>query len=255
MGGDAAGRCRSESQMGDGVASEDVQRRLFLLQELDVSILAIEAGLAELQASRPYRPRHFVFLLLLSTGFERLLKIALHLRALNTTGAFHPARHMRETYDHNIVKLSDAVAQECFTHDHRARPLGAQDFEFVTHDPRLGDVLALLSAFAKADRYVYMDGISDPGGVGESPQRRWGELEVSTMLGGEHARLYGEGNETEAKNQANRALAACIERYVRALARLFAWGALGDLGRQVSPALSAYCMLDDGALGTREYGR
>lgn len=234
---------------------DDVRRRLYLIQELDVSLLAIAAGLAELHGSLPYRSRYFVFLLLLSTGLERLLKIVLHLRALETTGAFLSRDEMKNRYGHNLVGLCNAVVTECFTPEHLTRPATQADLRFVRDDPILRPMLELLSDFATADRYIYMNGISDPGDTAEWPERRWQELESSTLPRGEFVRLYMAGEEPTAKDRATRALVACLERFVRAVARLFVWGALGDQARQVSPAVSDYLRLMDEDLGSRDHRR
>jgi hypothetical protein len=70
---------------------------------------------------------------------------------------------------------------------------------------------------------------------------------------GEYMRLVIAGQEHAAKRQASRTLVACLERFVRALARLFVSDVLGNQARQVSSAVSHYFMLGDEALGTREY--
>ncbi len=236
-------------------ANDYTLRRLYLIEELDVSVATIEAGLAELQRSRPYRTRHFVFLLLLTTGVERLMKIVLHLRALETTGAFLSRDTMKKRYGHDLVGLCTAVVTECYTPEYLARPFARRDREFLEIDPTFRPMLALLSDFAKADRYVYMDGISDPGVTADWPGRRWDEIEVATMPDGEYTGLYLSGSEGQAKSHANRALVSCLETFVRALARLFVSSVLGSQARQASPAVSQYFMLDDEDLGAKEYDR
>lgn len=233
------------------MANDEVTRGLSLIQELDVSVLTIEAGLAELQASVPGRPRHFVFLLLLATGIERLAKVVLHLRAMERDGKPLPPAVMRpgKGYGHDLVRLVDAVVDQCFTPEHLARPVAVQDRDFLRHDPLFRSMLSLLSDFATNSRYVYMDGISDPASRTEPPARRWDELERSATAPEEHARLYATGDVAAAKRHATGVLAARIERFVRAVARLFVFGALGSLGRQVSTELAPYYRLDDDQLG------
>lgn len=238
------------------MASPDVLQRIYLIQELDVSVLAVGAGLAELQGSRPYRPRHFVFLLLLSTGLERLMKIVLQLHALETTGVFLSRSKLQHEYGHNLIELRDHVVTNCFTADYLKRQVATDDLAFIQSDPILGGMLKLLSDFAKDDRYLYMNGISDPSDpkvTGEWPERRWDDLEGMTMASNERMKLYTTGKEDVAKRHANRALVACLERFVRALTRLFTLGPLGGQGRLVSSALSDYLFLHDEDLGRKEY--
>ncbi len=236
-------------------ANDDTLRRLYLIEELDVSVATIESGLAELQRSRPYRTRHFVFLLLLATGAERLMKIVLHLHALETTGTFLSRDAMKKWYGHDLSRLCGAVVAECYTPEYLARPFARRDRAFLETDPTFRSMLALLSDFAKADRYVYMDGISDPGVTADWPGRRWDEIEVAMMPDGEYIGLYLSGSEGQAKSHATRARLACLETFVRAQARLFVSGVLGSQARQASPAVSQYFILDDEDLGAKEYDR
>jgi hypothetical protein len=235
------------------MASRDMLQRLYLIQELDVSVLAVEAGLAERQGSRPYHPRHFVFLLLLSTGLERLMKIVLQLHALETTGVFLSQRELKEKYGHNLIELRKHVVEKCFTTDYLTRQVAVDDRDFVRDDPLFKDLLQLLSDFAENDRYLYMNGISDPNMGREWPARRWEALESATMPSNERMKLYATGEEDIAKGRANHALVVCLERFVRALARLFTLGPLGGQGRQVSTALVHYRSLLDEDLGSKVY--
>jgi hypothetical protein len=235
------------------MASGALRQRMYLIQELDVAMVTIEAGLTAIQASRPYRPRHSVFLLLLATGIERLMKIVLHVHALETTGAFLTESYMKKHYGHDLVKLCEGVIANCFTQAHLARPVARDDLDFIRHDAIFQPMLTLLADFAKTDRYVYLSGISDPEVTTDWPGRRWEQLERATMPPGEYMRLVIAGQEHAAKQHANRALVACLERFVRAVARLFVTGVLGDQARQVSPAVSHYVMLNDEDLGTKMY--
>jgi hypothetical protein len=101
------------------------------------------------------------------------------------------------------------------------------------------------------DRYHYMNGISDPNTTTEPPVRRWDDLEGATLPSGELASLYVTAKETEAKARANHVLTACLERFVRALARLFIYGPLGNQGRQFSSEVIRYSQLKDDELGLR----
>ena len=95
-------------------ARDDIAQRLYLGQELELSISLIETGLALLQRSRSNNTAPFVFLILLSIGIERLMKIILHLHALKTTGSPLPERDLRD-FGHAIIRLRQRVVDQCFT--------------------------------------------------------------------------------------------------------------------------------------------
>ena len=67
------------------------------------------------------------------------------------------------------------------------------------------------------------------------------------------SKLIIENRLDELKMQANPALVACIERFMRVLGRLFTLGDLGGAARSRSGILWDFAMLDDNQLGTREY--
>lgn len=240
-------------------ATNRTLQRLNLIQELDLSVSIIESGLAALQASRPYKTRHFVFLMLLSSGVERLLKVILHLHAVHTTGQFlttdeRKRRDLRDAWNrHDLVRLCAEAVAVCFTPEYLKRPVAVEDRDFIRQDATMTRMLELLADFARHDRYVFMDGIAEPGTTSEWPDRRWGELESLTLPQGEYARLVLDHRHDLAKQHANRALVACLERFLRALARLFTLSELGSDGRMVSTAASRYWRLSDQDLGTTRY--
>jgi hypothetical protein len=125
------------------MASKAVLQRLSLLQELEGSLLAIEAGLTELRESQPYHSRHFIFLILLSTGLERFMKVILHLHALETTGGFLTMKQVKCVYGHNVLSLCGAITTGCFTPIYVSRPIAAEDHVFIQNDPRLREVLTI----------------------------------------------------------------------------------------------------------------
>lgn len=201
-------------------ARDDVLQRLYLTQELEISVSVVKSGLAVLQQSRLYKANHFVFLTLLSTGIERLLKVILHLHAIETTGGFLPKQKVRDV-SHDILKLREEVVEKCFTQEYLKKPVAKQDLDFLSHDDTLNKMLSLLSDFAKRDRYVYMDGISIPGITAEWPNRRWEELENGTIPDDERIRLRLDDKHELVKLRATQYLVLCLERLLRALARLF----------------------------------
>lgn len=230
-----------------------MRQKVALIQELDIAIYAIEAGLAVLAKNRPYapKPHHFGWLLFLATGFERLMKIIICLDEFEKNGTF-PAQTLLRNAGHNLVALRDDVVNRCFTPTYRARQFTQDDYDYITNDTVLQMLLILLDDFARRDRYLFMDEITDPSISREWPKMRWEEIERSVITDVVYFQLL-QDDFAELRRQANKHLTAHIELFVRALTRLFIFGRLGELARTVSAAVTEFTRLDDADLGRRVY--
>lgn len=218
-----------------------------------MAVSAVKSGLAVLQQGHLYRRNEFVFLLLLSTGLERIMKVILHLHAYETQGAFSTRREMRDA-GHALSHLCALVVARCFVGDYLRRSIAQSDHAFITQDPLLGEVLATLTAFAKDDRYLYLDSIADvnlPNAADRWPSRRWNALETALIAArGEDVSV----DQVERQQRdATHDLVVLIERFMRALGRLFAFGVLGEGGRRVSSSIGDFTRLGDDQLGANAY--
>jgi hypothetical protein len=224
----------------------------YLTQELEQSILVIEHGLAMLQRNRVDRPKHFVFLTLLSSGLERLMKIILCLHTIETEGRFLSESEFKD-FRHDLAKLLQSVVDKCFTAKYLKRPVAGKDLYFIKHEEVLKEMLKVLSDFAKRDRYIFMDGISKPAMNHEWPDRRWEEIERKVISPDQYPTTMDEQRIDASQALANRTLVSCLERLLRALARLFTLAEIGQEGRSKLPLLWNFLMLWDEDIGKREY--
>jgi hypothetical protein len=226
-----------------------------LIQELDVAMQLIETGLAILQRSRLYRAKYFAFLLLLTSGLERLMKIILILRVLHTEKRYLTKNELR-VLGHDLLNLRQQVLDSCFTSDYCRRQLAQQDRTFIERDSTLAQLFDVLSDFARKDRYAYMDGVAEPIIWEEGPpDQRWEHLEFSQISLAEVTALFKANQDDVAKQRSVQQLIISLERGIRALARLFLWDALGDRGKSIgtAPGVWSFAMLNDADLGTRVY--
>lgn len=238
-----------------GTAQDVVRQKMALLQEAEIAIYSIQAGLVALQKNRPYAPKpyYFTWLLLLATGLERLMKIVICLHEFETVGAFPSRQYLARRIGHNLLRLRDEVIQRCYTSTYLMRPFAQEDHKFVETDPLLNQLLGLLDDFARDDRYIFMNGIVEPTIGREWPKYRWEELEKTALSDDTYFQMLQEDKLTELKVQANIQLKAYIERFVRALTRLFIFGELGDLARSNTTTVWEFIRLEDGNLGQKEY--
>lgn len=230
-------------------ASEEQLREIYLTLELESGISTIQSGLAVLQQGYLYRRNDFLFMLLLATGLERMMKVVLHLHHYEASGEF---RAIWKT--HNLDRLRKRIVGHCFTEDYLRRTMARQDCDFMTSDPLLLDTFKVLTNFANRDRYLYMDSITDPAlpNVADRwPSRQWAKLETGVIGSLD---LVITADTVEATHlRASREILIVIERFTRALGRLLTHGALGEQGKSLSHLFADFRRLNDEQLGSHEY--
>lgn len=236
------------------IALHLIRQKTSLLHETEVAFYAIEAGLAALEHNHPYAPKpyYFAWYLLLATGFERLMKIVVCLHTFDVTGAFPPRRVLQYDIGHDILRLRDAIVTRCYTSEYCQHTQGHDDWQFITHDPVFESLLHALNDFAKRDRYLFMNQISDPALGHEWPKLRWEEIERIALSDALYFRLLTD-NYHELARQATQAIKGCIERFVRAIARLFRSGKLGNLAEIQLSLINEFLNISDAQLGTKVY--
>ena len=109
-----------------------IQQKIALIQEAEIALYSIESGLGHLAKNRPYAPKpyYFAWFILLSTGFERLLKILICLHEFETTGVFPSRRFLQHTMRHDLLTLRDEVVRRCFVPPYLDRNFAQDDYRF-----------------------------------------------------------------------------------------------------------------------------
>lgn len=138
-----------------------IPQKLALLQEAEIAFHSIETGLGQLTKNIPYAPKpyYFSWFLLLSTGFERLMKIVVCLHEFESTGAFPSRRFLQNTMRHDLVVLRDEVIRRCYTTAYLGKTFVPDDLDFLTNNDVLTLILNSLNDFANQDRYMFMNRI------------------------------------------------------------------------------------------------
>lgn len=227
-------------------------KRLYLIQELDLAVNVIKSGLAILQQSRLYKTQHFLFLLTLSTGIERLMKLLLSLHHFDSTGQFLAPRNLKR-YGHNVARLKNDVCKICFSKMSSYPPMIEQDRSFLEEDPLLVAILDTLSDFGERDRYLFMDGINDPDSTGEWIDRRWERIESMTFPEEEGLTLVTNGRLDEYKSRATATIIICLERFLRALARTVTHAGLNGEAKSLGTGVWDFLTIRDDHLGKTKY--
>lgn len=237
----------------------DAARRVAIERELELAVSTLESGFAALERGRKRAVKHVLFLTLLSSGTERLLKTMLQLHALDTTGSLLTPEILSQSrlHDawtrHRLTRLQAEVLRAGYSPAALRRATTAEDHDFLTGDPLFGRLLALLGDFAEHYRAPYLDVIVELGETPEWLDDRWRELELFTMAEGRYASLVLDDKFTAVKRHADRTLMGRLERFTRALARLAIGGEFGAEGVAAAGPLRRYWALRDEEFGKTRY--
>jgi hypothetical protein len=225
-----------------------------LENELRTAVRLLEYGLAALQEIDAANDFYQRPLLLLASGSERLCKCALLLSFERTAGAF-PTQGELKKWGHDVRSLTEAVRQECFTTDYLRIPAAAEDEAFLRSDAVLQGILACLSDFGSGGRYYELDVISGASPGGPSPDVAWMNLEMTIVKADSSlaAMLHEPSALGRIYDEIRPRLQMALERYLRALCRLFTLGPISKEGRRFSGAVGAFLFLRDDQLGVRRY--
>jgi len=222
------------------------QQALALIEELDTATKLIEFGLADLreQASGGF---HHLPLQLLAQGLERFLKLTYAFAVLQGSRELPSIREMR-AFGHDLEGLADALVG-LVAPRHRVQG----DLEFICSDSDLRSLLRLLSDFGKEGRYHHLNAFLAPSSVriDDSPLLRWSEFETEFASGQpdwiERIGSY-EGSE-QVFGEVALSVAALIDRFTRAIARMWTQGALPEEAASYVSQLMRFLGLRDEQLG------
>lgn len=232
------------------------QQRMAITREADTAIKLIKAGLAAVQRLSGANDFFHLPILLLSNGLERLMKAVLCLHHLQTEGSF-PARgaFRHGSKGHDLAPLLKQILTKCFHDEYLQIPAADADRDYLANDPLLQNTLQILSDFGVGGRYCELNVVlGDPGGR-TCPDAAWAEME-SELLKREDdwvSAVTDPGRVGETHRRANERLVACVEKCVRALARLFTLGPLGQEGKRHTGIIGEFLCVRDDQLGTRRY--
>lgn len=233
--------------------SKDILKALALDRELLNAIRLIRAGLGQLQLLDGANDFYHLPILTLANGFERLMKTILCFRELEASGQY-PDRKFFQTNDrkgHDLELLLQRVKEECFlTHYVNRIPAASEDLEFLKSQ-ELAEFVGILSRFGQSARYYYLDVVLGKEPRTGDPEAEWQQLEASLVLGS--ANLLKTVGTREVGNEVRTLIVGMLERFARALSRLFTIGRLGKEARRHAGYVNCFLQLRDGQLGQIRY--
>lgn len=235
-----------------------VLQKALIGEELLNSARLLKVGLRELNRMDASADFFHLPLLLLSSGFERMMKAAICCQYLDKHGTFPEGTKFFTggKRGHDLVILLDRITRECYSDDYLSRVPAAQvDVGFLRDDERLKRVVQILSDFGKAARYYNLDVVLGEEQAGRSPEAEWQRLKLDVFQ--EDPDWAGKISDLKlystVQKQLNRELTIHFERWARSLSRLFTIGGLGKQAKQISPHVHHFVGLRDSDLGETDY--
>ncbi len=236
-----------------------VEQHVALGEEIRTSVELIKAGLGRLQRMGAANDFYHLPMLLLASGFERLMKTIICLHALQETGEYPSPRDPTfrgGSKGHDLVRLLDKITMHCFNPAYvESVPAALKDIEYLRGDPRLRRLVEMLSNFGQAARYHDLNVVLGRPSDIASPEREWKKLELDVLK--EDSEWVGtlvdptrwdELYETIATD-----LVARLEKFARALTRLFTIGSLGAVAKKHTGTIAPFLFLKDEELGKQTY--
>lgn len=236
------------------MAELSTHQELALIQETETSVFLIHEGLLALNRLSGANDFYHGPLGLLAQGFERLMKVVICLDRLESQGTLPTLKEMRK-YGHNLIALADAIVNLSEgTRYADSRPAARADIDFISSDEQLRELLAVLTDFGEWGRYYNLDTLlnrtahvaarDDPAAAFQSIESRklqhhpeW----IPKMKGREFEDAY-----SLVKGE----VIATLQRFARALCRMFTLGPLGDRGRRLLGLIKVFLFLRDEDLHT-----
>jgi hypothetical protein len=236
------------------MAELSTNQELALIQEAETSIFLIHEGLLALNRLSGANDFYHGPLALLAQGFERLMKVVICLSQLESQATLPTPREMKK-YGHNLIALVTAIANLSEGTGYAdSRPAARLDTDFMTSDKQLRELLAVLTDFGEWGRYYNLDTLLNRTGhvaARDDPAASLQRIESRILSCRPEwiAKMKGPGFDG-AYSGVKAELTATLQRFTRALSRMFTLGPLGDRGRRLQPVIRVFLFLRDEDLHT-----
>ncbi|MEU0095118.1 hypothetical protein [Kribbella sp. NPDC006257] len=231
----------------------DVQQRMAIVRETDAVKQLLGRGIGSINKRGSVEVDPYVTLQLISQGIERLLKLTVMFQHHREHGEFPSVRG----YQHGLNRLSEDVlskAQQA-SNSSEFRVLG-EDLDFAANDPTLKTLIHACSTFSSGGRYYDLDVVAGRTlNPEDSPRIAWEAIETSARADDQAllqqiAALDHDTHEAGLE-EINSRITATVQRYIRFVARLWAFSPTGDIARQFSSSLYVWLTLNDDELRTQ----
>lgn len=233
----------------------ELNKSIAIVEEIDASFKFIVLGLKTIKEQNSTISNNHVSLQLLSSGFERILKILLLIKDKHETGKFPEllkARSKFQAYNngHGIEKMLLEIIEYSDKIDlFQKIPMLVEDIDFLRTNNQFKKFIKILTEFSIQQRYYYIDTlVLENENTNFNPFEEFKTLIWSFEDGVDTAKhSYKEEEEIKLINTIK-----CIEKGTRAISRFFTHG-FDDLGKSYYYEFSNFLLLKDENLGKLRY--
>lgn len=228
-------------------------RKVCLLNEVETSIRLIKKGMSDLQKISGENDFYHAPILMLSSGFERLIKCLICLANWNDKTGIDVSPFPKT---HDVIYLLDEILLKICDEKNYAEkfPAAKNDIYLLKNDQRAREIIGLLSEFAQGGRYYYLDWVIAGDSEYENPEDIWQKIEAYIVKDRKDIlELLTNKKLNDAYREINKELIISLEKFARALSRLFTLADFGKFAEQASPLVFDYLMLRNEDLGTKQY--
>ncbi len=229
------------------------EQELALALEVRTAIKLLRVGLGELQSIDGANDFYHLPFLLLSSGFERLMKCMICRKRLHDTAKFPTTNELKT---HDLLKLKKRVLSKCISKGTAYQKQATkEDYDYMTTDVDLTRLFGMLSEFGRFARYYNLDVITGSTRPAVDVERMWSEYEAELVRKDKNlSALSGDPSRLDDLYRAlNRIIVRRLERFARALARQFTLGDLGDEAKTHTGVISCFLYLRNDQLGKVDY--
>ncbi len=225
-------------------------------EEIRTAIELIRTGIRELQRVDAENDFYHSLILSLASGFERLMKTIICLQNYRLNGSYSGKHNLFSgKQGHDLVELLKEITTDCFDQSHLTVPAAKEDLAYLQKDIRLSRLVKILSEFGQAARYHNLDIVRGRTPTTRSTREMWEELEMTILTDHDDwaDKLHANPGLDKVHKRINIDIQSRLERFARALARLFTIGGLGDKAKQHTGTIKPFLCLRDDELGKRKY--
>lgn len=238
--------------MGDNYTKLDSYKEFSLDTELRASIRLIEIGLGELQNLSPSNNFYHLPFQLLASGFERLMKCHICYGHHEKHESFPSFKELKNA-GHDLLELKSSILKDYFQIN--VIPLLQDDYNYLSSDEDINQLLDILSEFGKAARYYNLDIVTESTKPIRNVEEEWKAYETKIILADSTLLRKSVSFEEsdEAQQIVTRHIIILLERFVGGLARQFTMGKLGKKAQQHSYVIFRYISMYNDKLGITDY--
>jgi hypothetical protein len=221
---------------------KDIQKDVALLEELRIAVQTLDTALLNLLKIDLANDEYYPTFLLLSNGFERLLKATIVFYLIERDDDY-PTSYpwMNNRKGHDIVWLIKYVVDNCFPANFNNPAIAKHESNYLTTNPTFTSAINIISEFGISLRYANLDRISGRSNI-TNPEQLWSEFE--TFLYGQIdpdlKRITDPNKSRDVFKELINRIHDSLKYGVAAIARLYTLGNLSSRVKQASPILSDY---------------